>query len=150
MTTSQRSRPSSKMPKCQEKMSVISWTTTLNDTSCFLSPDGLSSAAILEKNILLTTPLLQWYLEHGLVVDDIQQVIEYQPQRCFKAFGETVSDARRQVDLDPFKAILADTFKLLGILPMARPLQTLLNILTCLTLTRKGPRSLSMTLCFES
>ena len=66
------------------------------------------------RNILLTTPLLQWYLQHGLVVDDIQQVIEYQPQRCFKAFGETVSDARRKGDLDPSKAILADTFKLLG------------------------------------
>ena len=54
------------------------------------------------------------YLQHGLVVDDIQQVIEYQPQRCFKAFGETASNARRQGDLDPSKAILADTFKLLG------------------------------------
>ena len=67
-----------------------------------------------KKPILLTTPLLQWYHQHGLVVDDFQQVIEYQPQRCLKAFGETVSDARRQGDLDPTKVILADTFKLLG------------------------------------
>ena len=67
-----------------------------------------------KKKKKLTTPLLQWYLQHGLVVHDIQQVIEYQPQRCFKVFGETVCDARRQGDLDLSKAILADTFKLLG------------------------------------
>ncbi|XP_070178816.1 uncharacterized protein, partial [Littorina saxatilis] len=66
------------------------------------------------KHILLITPLLQWYLHHGLKVLDVQQVVEYRPQRCFKAFGETVSHARRQGDQDPSKAILADTFKLLG------------------------------------
>ena len=66
------------------------------------------------KGILLTSPLLKWYLEHGLIVTDIQQVIEYRPQRCFEKFGKTVSDARRQGDENPDSSILSDTFKLLG------------------------------------
>ena len=65
------------------------------------------------KKILLTTPLLQWYLAHGLEVK-IYQVIQYWPNDCFKAFGEKVSQARRDGDQDPDQAIIADTMKLLG------------------------------------
>lgn len=66
------------------------------------------------QGILLTTPLLQWYLSHGLKVTNIQQTVEYKPQKCFQNFGEKVSNARRQGDTDLSKAVLADTFKLLG------------------------------------
>ncbi|KXJ22829.1 Zinc finger and SCAN domain-containing protein 22 [Exaiptasia diaphana] len=66
------------------------------------------------KKILLATPLLKWYLEHGLVVTRIYQVVEYTPKACFKPFGEAVSDARRAGDADPNKAIIADTMKLVG------------------------------------
>ena len=31
------------------------------------------------EKILLTTPLLQWYLVHGLVVDHVYQIVEYEP-----------------------------------------------------------------------
>ena len=48
--------------------------------------------------ILLATPLLRWYLAHGLVVDRVYQIIEYE----------------RAGDEDPDKAIIADTMKLLG------------------------------------
>ena len=64
--------------------------------------------------ILLTTPLLQWYLAHGLVVDRVYQIIEYEPKPCFQNFGDSVSAARRAGDADPDKAIIADTMKLLG------------------------------------
>ena len=64
--------------------------------------------------ILLTTPLLRWYLAHGLVVDRVYQVIEYEPNPSFRRFGESVSAARRAGDEDPEKAIIADTIKLLG------------------------------------
>lgn len=37
----------------------------------------------------------------------------YTPKQCFKQFGEQVSNARRQGDLDSSQSILADTFKLL-------------------------------------
>ena len=64
--------------------------------------------------ILLTTPLLRWYLAHGLVVDRVYQIIEYEPKPCFQNFGDSVSAARRAGDADPDKAIIADTMKLLG------------------------------------
>ena len=64
--------------------------------------------------ILLTTPLLRWYIAHGLVVDHVYQVIEYEPKPCFQNFGDSVSAARRAGDADPDKAIIADTMKLLG------------------------------------
>ena len=64
--------------------------------------------------ILLTTPLLQWYIAHGLVVDRVYQIIEYEPKPCFQNFGDSVSAARRAGDADPDKAIIADTMKLLG------------------------------------
>ena len=66
------------------------------------------------EKILLTTPLLQWYLAHGLVVDRVYQIVEYSPKPCFQQFGDSVSAARRAGDSDPDKAIIADTMKLLG------------------------------------
>ena len=66
------------------------------------------------ERILLATPLVVWYLEHGLVVSRVCQVIEYDPQPCFRFFGEAVSAARRDGNADPNKAIIADTMKLLG------------------------------------
>ena len=64
--------------------------------------------------LLLATPLLRWYLAHGLVVDHVYQVVENEPNPCFQRFGESVSAARRAGDADPEKAIIADTMKLLG------------------------------------
>ena len=64
--------------------------------------------------ILLTTPLLRWYIAHGLVVDHVYQIIEYEPKPCFQNFGDSVSAARRAGDADPDKSIIADTMKLLG------------------------------------
>ena len=42
------------------------------------------------EKILLATPLIKWYMEHGLEVTHIYQVIEYTPMPCFKPFGEAV------------------------------------------------------------
>ena len=66
------------------------------------------------EKILLATPLLRWYLAHGLVVDRVYQIIEYEPKPCFQSFGDSVSAARRAGDADPDKSIIADTMKLLG------------------------------------
>ena len=64
--------------------------------------------------ILLATPLLRWYLDHGLEVTHVYQVIEYDPIPCFRRFGDAVSTAQREGDGHPHKAIIADTKKLLG------------------------------------
>ena len=42
------------------------------------------------EKILLITPLLQWYMAHGLVIGRVYQVIEYHPEACFQQFGESV------------------------------------------------------------
>ena len=66
------------------------------------------------EKILLATPLLKWYLEHGPEVTKVHQVVEFTPEPCFKPFGDTVSDARRAGDADSRKAIIADTMKLVS------------------------------------
>ena len=55
------------------------------------------------EKILLASPLIKWYLEHGLEVTHIYQVVEYTPVPCFQPFGEAVSGARRAGDVDPNK-----------------------------------------------
>ena len=71
-------------------------------------------ASYWAKKILLATPLLKWYVEHGLVVEDIHEVIEYTPKACFDEFGQFTSNCRRQADVDPSKNILAQSAKLMG------------------------------------
>ena len=66
------------------------------------------------EKILLATPLLKWYLEHGLKVTKAYQVIEFTPKPCLKLFGDAVSDARRAGDANPSKAIIVDTMKLVS------------------------------------
>ena len=53
-------------------------------------------------------------MQHGLVVTRVYQVIEHEPKPCFRAFGDSVSAARRAGDADPDRAIIADTMILLG------------------------------------
>lgn len=66
------------------------------------------------EKILLITPLLQWYLEHGLIVTRIYQVIEFNPVRAFQSFADRVSEDRRNGDRDPSLKAIADTSKLIG------------------------------------
>ena len=66
------------------------------------------------KQMLFATPLVRWYLSHGLVVSNVTLVLEYQPSPCFEDFGSRVSEARREGDADRSKAIIAETYKLLG------------------------------------
>ena len=77
-------------------------------------PRVMLAGSLRGVKILLATPLLRWYLAHGLVVDRVYQIIEYEPNPCFRRFGESFSTARRAGDEDPDKAIIADTIKLLG------------------------------------
>ena len=49
-----------------------------------------------------------------MTVSQIHQVVEFQGQRCFQKFVEEVSDARRQGDIYPDTAIIADTMKVIG------------------------------------
>jgi len=66
------------------------------------------------ERIYLPSPLLQWYLQHGIKVTEVHEAIEFSKSRCFHPFVEIVTNARRDGDLDPNKAIIGDTCKLLG------------------------------------
>jgi hypothetical protein len=66
------------------------------------------------KAQLIPTPLLKWYIMHGLVVTDIYEVLEYKRSKCFEEFAKTVSEARRSGDVDPSQSILGAIYKLLG------------------------------------
>ena len=66
------------------------------------------------EKILLYSPLLKWYLNHGLQVTKIHRYISYTSGRPFKWFPEEVSSARRAADLDKNKKQLGDTAKLKG------------------------------------
>ena len=66
------------------------------------------------EKILLYSPLLKWYLNHGLQVTKIHKYISYTSGRPFKWFPEEVSGARRAADQDKNKRQLGDTAKLKG------------------------------------
>jgi len=66
------------------------------------------------QQILIATPLLIWYLRHGMKVTKIYQVIEYNtPSYCFQEFMEQISSARRLGDSQK-NTSFADTMKLIG------------------------------------
>ena len=66
------------------------------------------------EKILLYSPLLKWYLNHGLQVTKIHKYISYTSGRPFKWFPEEVSAARRAADQDKNKRQLGNTAKLKG------------------------------------
>ena len=66
------------------------------------------------EKILLYSPLLKWYLNHGLKLTKIHRYISYTSSRPFAWFPEEVSSARRDADQDKNKRQLGDTAKLKG------------------------------------
>ena len=66
------------------------------------------------EKIVIYSPLLKWYLNHGLQVTKIHRYISYTSSRPFKWFPEEVSSARRDADNDKNKKQLGDTAKLKG------------------------------------
>ena len=66
------------------------------------------------EKILIYSPLLKWYLNHGLQVTKIHRYISYTSGTPFAWFPEEVSSARRAADQDKNKKQLGDTAKLKG------------------------------------
>ena len=66
------------------------------------------------EKILIYSPLLKWYLNHGMQATKIHRYISYISGRPFKWFPEEVSSARRDADNDKNKKQLGDTAKLKG------------------------------------
>ena len=66
------------------------------------------------NNGTLTTPLLLFYLQLGLVVTKIHRFVEYTPKKCFNSFVQSAVDARRKGDENPNSSVVAETMKILA------------------------------------
>lgn len=77
-------------------------------------PRTLLVGGMKAKKLLLATPLLKWYIEHGLLVCNIYQVVEFGKLACFKEFGDKVTKARREGDIDKDLEVKALIEKLKG------------------------------------
>jgi hypothetical protein len=66
------------------------------------------------EQIMLATPLIQWYCDHGLLVDNITSFVRYDPIPCFRNFTEEVANARRKADIDQTGTAAGNTAKLVG------------------------------------
>ena len=55
------------------------------------------------KKILLCRPLIKWYLDHGLRLTAVHQLVEYEPGKPILWFPEEVVNARSEADKDPRK-----------------------------------------------
>lgn len=66
------------------------------------------------REILLSTKLIQWYLKHGLRITKIHEVIEYVAKQPFTEFVKEITEKRKEGSRNPNKAVLAQTYKLIG------------------------------------
>jgi G:T-mismatch repair DNA endonuclease (very short patch repair protein) len=84
------------------------------DNDHLLRPQRCLIGSMKGEKILLLSDLLRWYMEHGLVVTKVYQVVEYETRPIFKNFSKSVSDTRRLGDVDASLKLLANTAKLIG------------------------------------
>ena len=122
----------------------------ISDRSCADTPRSTTSRRLRlpvgnyrGDKILFATPLLRWYMDHGLEVSHVYQVVEYYPIPCFRRFGDAVSTARREGDVHSHKAIIADTISCWGTRVTERPSPTWTDIVTSTTARRRRRRSWS-------
>jgi hypothetical protein len=66
------------------------------------------------KEIVIYSPLLKWFIQHGLVITKFYCAIAYKPEYAFQQFADEVSDARRAGDVDTAYELIAETMKLFG------------------------------------
>ena len=101
-------------------------------------PRRLLIGSYFGKKIGLSTPLLKWYLNHGLIITHIYTVVEYIPNAAFNSFMMQVAQARLDGDHDNDKALIAEIMKLIGNSSYGNCLQTKKNIMTlCMSVNQK-------------
>ena len=101
---------------CQVSMSDIGehMTEYCNQNDIKFDYKKLLVSGTSASKILLSTPLLQWYLKNNCEITKIYQIIEYQPKMAFRSFIETVTKYRLEGDRDPDKAIIGEIYKLVS------------------------------------
>ena len=86
----------------------------LEATKTRFKPTRYLIGSMFGEKIALITPLLAWYLRHGVLVTKIYQVVEFTPDACFKQFADRVSNDRRAGDRNADFQPVAETSKLIG------------------------------------
>ena len=81
---------------------------------CMPKPRRSLIGSYCANKILLTTPLIKFYLSEGLIITKVHQAIQWTSNACFGPFGEFVSKARRQADEPGGSKILGETAKTVG------------------------------------
>ena len=71
----------------------------------------LISSHFLENGTLIT-PLLQFYIDLGLVCKKIYRFVETIPVKFFNNFVQSAVNARRETDENPNSSVVAETMKL--------------------------------------
>ncbi|EGZ20638.1 hypothetical protein PHYSODRAFT_259644 [Phytophthora sojae] len=66
------------------------------------------------EKILIYTPLLKWYLAHGMEITKTYSFIKASSHRAFKPFMDDVSNDRREGDVHKIKTMIVDLSKLIG------------------------------------
>ncbi|KAG3105520.1 hypothetical protein PI125_g13421 [Phytophthora idaei] len=66
------------------------------------------------EKILIYTPLLKWYLSHGMEITKTYSFIKASSHKAFEPFMEAVSKARREGDANKSKAMIAEMMELVG------------------------------------
>ena len=77
-------------------------------------PRWLLIRSYFGKKIGLSTPLLKWYLEHGLFITRIYTIVEYIPNATFSSFMTQIAQCHLEGDRDKDKALIAEMSKLIG------------------------------------
>ena len=71
------------------------------------------SSVVLTMGTIIT-PLLLFCLKPGLICTKIHRFVQYTPRKNFDSFVQSVVDARRQRDENPFSSVVAEAMKLLA------------------------------------
>ena len=62
----------------------------------------------------IITPLLNFYIDQGLVLEDVHWFLQYNPRKSFGSFVQSVVSARRDGDRNQESTVVAETMKLIG------------------------------------
>lgn len=77
-------------------------------------PTNYLIGSMFGTKIAVITPLLEWYLRHGVQITKVHQIVEFTPNNCFQRFADQVSQDRREGDRNPDFQPVAETSKLIG------------------------------------
>lgn len=69
-----------------------------DELGVFQKPRRYLISSLTGENLLVATPLLEWYLSKGFEVTNLEYFIRFEPKEAFRTFAERVTSSRRQAD----------------------------------------------------